>query len=238
MNLEREAERRALEAAGPRPAETATQRAVREQKERFNKLVQSLERSMTDNDAFAGPLRECMQDFEDRAVALRLETGEDPKMFQVSTSRNEQVEVPLYALHLMSITPADYNDESWASDQVLEVRIATTNPKIRQHKAYIAPIAPLNMFMYRHDSTNKDVVTKDGEPVDVVRSRQQYEERQAAIDSAANIFDPTLYPAGMMPPDTTCLLLLYSISDMHWVTVEIRVNDAKTHGHVRLYNEH
>lgn len=61
MNKERDAERRALEAAGAQPTETATQKAVREQKERFYKLVQSLERSMTDNDAFAGPLRECME---------------------------------------------------------------------------------------------------------------------------------------------------------------------------------
>lgn len=36
--------------------------------------------------------------------------------------------------------------------------------------------------------------------------------------------------------DTTRLLLMYNVSDIHWVLVEIEVDAAETSGHVRRYN--
>jgi KRAB domain-containing zinc finger protein len=236
-------------ARNPPPAnESRHDKAAREQRQEFEELRIKLRNS---RDPFAKPLRECMDFFEDKAAAMELESGQRAKIMEVrspaSVSSTDSVNYTVE--DIMSVAPDDSDIAAWASDAILDVKINVVNAKIRQHKAYIANIAELGMFIFRDDENG--YYANDGEALDQregetgleARTRNLIAARNAAIDEAndptnarANPFDPSLYPAGHMPADTTRLLLPYNISNSHWVLVEVEVDDAKTQGHVRLYN--
>jgi hypothetical protein len=94
-----------------------------------------------------------------------------------------------------------------------------------------------------YEQDNNAIKPRAGESVSDARIRNLIEDRNDQIDRAndssnprANPPDASLYPAGCMLVDTTRLLLMYNVSDIHWVLVEIEVDAAKTSGHVRRYN--
>ena len=236
-------------ARNPPPAnESRHDNAAREQRQEFEELKTKLRNS---KDPFAKPLRECMDFFESKAAAMELETGLRAKIMEVrspaSVSSTDSVNYTVE--DIMSIAPDDSDIAAWASDTILDVKINVVNARIRQHKAYIANIAELGMFIFRDDENGyyandgEALNQREGETSLEARTRVLIEHRNAAIDEVndatnarANPLDPSLYPAGHMPADTTRLLLPYNISNSHWVLVEIEVDAAKTHGHVRLYN--
>jgi hypothetical protein len=247
LNQERLAEQEQRRKNAPPANESRHDKAVREQRVEFDTLKAKL---LSSRDPFASPLRECMIFFEDKAMAMEQQDGQRAKIMEIrspaSASSTEGVNYTVQ--DIMSIAPDDSDIAAWASDTILDVRINVINARIRQHKAYIAPITELSMFIFRDD--NNGYYATDGEELNQrvgesgleVRTRNLMEARNAAIDRAndpnvrADQLDASLYPAQFMPVDTTRLLFVYNISNSHWVLVEIEVDAAKTVGHVRLYN--
>jgi uncharacterized Zn-finger protein len=225
--------------------ESTRDKAVREQREEFEGIKRKLHMSSS---PFAEPLRECMQYFENKALAMERDTNNSVKIMEVNSPPSATMDGVTYTVQeMLAIAPHDSNIGAWAADTILDVKIGIVNAKIGQHKAYIAPIAELGMFMFRDDGYySADGQTRErlpGESLSHARTRNLIADRNNAIDRAndssdprANPFDATLYPAGCMPIDTRSLLLVYNISNTHWVLVEVEVNAAKTIGFVRLYN--
>lgn len=231
----------------PPPNESKHDKDVREDMERFKKLRSGLDQA---NNPFAGPLLECMQFYADRAMAIKTATGTSVKIMQVNSPSSASMNSVTFTVdEILALAPSEMSIDAWASDNILDVKIDIANANISRHKAYIAPIAALNMFIFRDADTDyynkKDNAVKPrvGESISDARIRHLINDRNDQIDKAndssnprANPLDASLYPAGCMPADTTRLLLVYNISNSHWVLVEIEVDAAKTTGHVRLYN--
>ena len=223
--------------AGVQSPMNQAQRKSKEQDDELQQLMETLQTN--DNNAFAEPLRECMRHFQNKAIATSLAESQPPKVLDATSDSSPIVEISFRIKDMLSIAPHDWDLEAWAPDNILDVKIALANQEVLQHDAYIAPIGSLSVFVCRSDFEymNTDSVKQlPGESIQDSLFRCNCEDKHRAIDSADDPFDPSLYPAGLMPPNTKRLLLVYNISQVHWVSVEIEIDDAKENGHVRLYN--
>jgi hypothetical protein len=131
----------------PPPNESRHDKAVKEDMKRFQDLRSGLEKA---NNPFAGPLLECMQFYADRAIAMQTTTGESVKIMQVNSPSSASMNSVTFTVdEMLAIAPSEMSIDAWASDNILDVKIEIANASISQHKAYIAPIAALNMFIFR-----------------------------------------------------------------------------------------
>jgi len=91
-----------------------------------------------------------MQFYTDRAIAMQTTTGESVKIMQVNSPSSASMNSVTFTVdEMLTIAPSEMSIDVWASDNILDAKIDIVNASISQHKAPIAPIAALNMLIFR-----------------------------------------------------------------------------------------